>query len=686
MSRPARGAAAAVWTLLASVGAAAAAEPAPATPAPAETVRVEGRRDERPADRAASCTVILARDFSSRVTTLAELLSETAGLRVASLGGPGSFATVSIRGSTSEQVVVYLDGVPMSAPLGGGVDLSAIPLEQIESIEIYKGSTPIWLDTPGIGGAIAIRTRRPAGLTQAAVSYGSHDTVHAEAASSWAGRPGGWPLESALALGADRSDGDFRFHADNGTEEPGDDGFETRLNNRSWRAGLLGVLEARLPDGGRAELRADLEQRRRGVPGIDDVPSRTARSSSDRAGLRLAVGHDRLLGGPLGLEAGAYATRTAQAYRKRSDGTGPPADASDRIVAAGSSLLLRWRGGQASGLRHQATLHLSGRTETAARIDRTLAARGRGDLIRLSWSAGLEDEIQAAGGRFAFVPSLRWGGWRSRFDAPAGVPEPDGMSGSDGSLAARAGFSWRPAAALAFRANIGRYHRAPSLTELFGDQASIKPSEGLEPERGVNVDAGVSWEPRSKGPFTTLALDAAVYRNQAGELIQLVQTSQSQVVAQNTGRARIAGAELALRLGLPGGLDGGLDYTWQKAEDRTASGSFTRGADLPGRPRHEAAARAGLSGRWGRAGYRFTYVGPYFLDRAAAALAGSGIDRDQIRVPGRLLHDLSYVRPVGSRCELTFELDNAGNVKTVDLARFPLPGRTVQAMLRVRLP
>ena len=69
-----------------------------------------------------------------------------------------------------------------------------------------------------------------------------------------------------------------------------------------------------------------------------------------------------------------------------------------------------------------------------------------------------------------------------------------------------------------------------------------------------------------------------------------MQTSQSQVTARNTGRARITGTELLAGIGLFGWFDGNLNYTWQIAKDR--SDTFRRGSDLPGRPRHEVSARS----------------------------------------------------------------------------------------------
>ena len=95
--------------------------------------------------------------------SLPELLDQAVGIEVRRHGGMGSFSTVSIRGSTSEQVQIYLDGIPLNQALGGGVDLGGLPLSGVERVEVFRGAIPARLGGNSIGGVIQIRTRRPDG-------------------------------------------------------------------------------------------------------------------------------------------------------------------------------------------------------------------------------------------------------------------------------------------------------------------------------------------------------------------------------------------------------------------------------------------------------------------------------------------------------------------------------------------
>lgn len=659
-----------------------------------ETLHVEAEGETAPVDITGFVTTIRAEQFESRVTSLSELLREAVGLQVRSYGGLGSFATVSIRGSTSEQVNIYVDGVLMNPALGGGVNLADFSLSSVESIEIYRGFTPSFLGSAAMGGAINIRTKRPAqGGTagSGSLSYGSYGTGEASGLVSWSRGAGtSRATEGLVSLDLTRSDGDFRFFDNNGTpSEAGDDGFETRINNRFSMGDLLGRWGLSLQSGGRVETEATVTTRRQGVPGIDAFQSPDARSEMTRALLKTGLLDDHLAGGRLSLSVDAFYTSTWQRFQDRSGGTtgGPAADSRNILDAAGPSVYLRWHPSPAAGIGQYLGLLFSARRETAERTEHLNPVPDRGRATRFAWTLGAEDEIHFAGGRVVVTPSARWERFANSFEAKPGVPVPPATRDSDSRLIGRLGAAWRPGPHLSVRANAGRFYRVPSFTELFGDQGTVSGSGDLLPEEGWNYDVGASWETdgtAGQGPLNRLHLETALFRRDADNLIQFVQTSQSHVTAQNIGKARVSGVEVSAAVGLLGCLSGDLNYTWQVAEDR--SDTFRRGSDLPGRPRHEGSARASLTRSWGRPYYEFSYVGPNYFDAAAAALVGSGVSRDRLRAPGRYLHNLGFTRSLGPRLQMTLEADNIFNVKVVDVVRYPIPGRLLEAKLRVTLP
>ena len=132
---------------------------------PAQPVELEERVAVRAAlpddeDVAAFSTTVVLDDARARGAELADVLRRVPGARVRDYGGFGRFATVTLRGSTAEQVTVLVDGVPQNRSLGGPVDLSAIPLSQVEEVHIFRGFAPAALGLGGIGGVIDVRVRR----------------------------------------------------------------------------------------------------------------------------------------------------------------------------------------------------------------------------------------------------------------------------------------------------------------------------------------------------------------------------------------------------------------------------------------------------------------------------------------------------------------------------------------------
>ena len=111
--------------------------------------------------------MITRESFEGRETTLPDVLAEATGVHVKRLGGLGAFSTISLRGSSADQVEVYLDGVScLNAAFGGGVDLGNLPLAHVGQIEVYRGAGARW-QRPGRG-----RTRAHAAHCRARWRHG----------------------------------------------------------------------------------------------------------------------------------------------------------------------------------------------------------------------------------------------------------------------------------------------------------------------------------------------------------------------------------------------------------------------------------------------------------------------------------------------------------------------------------
>lgn len=105
------------------------------------------------------------------------------GVQVVSTGGAGTEASVFLRGTGSDQIVVLVDGLRINSATLGKTSFENIPLAQIEKIEILRGSASSLYGADAIGGVIQIFTRKSVSekpLINAAIGLGSYNTKTAE--------------------------------------------------------------------------------------------------------------------------------------------------------------------------------------------------------------------------------------------------------------------------------------------------------------------------------------------------------------------------------------------------------------------------------------------------------------------------------------------------------------------------
>ncbi|NCC88385.1 MAG: TonB-dependent receptor, partial [Clostridia bacterium] len=106
-------------------------------------------------------TVIRPDDYKGEQKTLPDLLKDVPGVHVREVNGKGQYTTVTVRGSTAAQVGVFIDGVLSNMGGDAAVDISTIPVKNVERIEVYRGYIPSRFAGTFIGGVINIVTKKP---------------------------------------------------------------------------------------------------------------------------------------------------------------------------------------------------------------------------------------------------------------------------------------------------------------------------------------------------------------------------------------------------------------------------------------------------------------------------------------------------------------------------------------------
>lgn len=125
-------------------------------------VVVSSRTKEQLSDVLPSVSVIERADIDkARYADLHDLLAGLPGTELARTGGPGNPISVYMRGSNSTQTLVLVDGIPFAAQgaIGASSPLEAIPVSQIERIEILRGNASALYGSGAAGGVIHVFTQ-----------------------------------------------------------------------------------------------------------------------------------------------------------------------------------------------------------------------------------------------------------------------------------------------------------------------------------------------------------------------------------------------------------------------------------------------------------------------------------------------------------------------------------------------
>jgi len=220
------------WFVIAAI-ASVASTPAvaqPVKPGPIETVAVTASRTSQPiADLLADITVIGSDEIArSGAQSLTELLQRQPGTEITMNGGPGSVSGAYLRGANAGQTLVLIDGLRVGSSSVGATTLEAIPLDQIDHIEILRGPASSLYGADAIGGVVQVFTKRAAGdawVPSASAGYGTYDTRNATVGL----RGALGPLAFSLTGGGTRSTGfNAIVNPANFSYNPDIDGYSTQ--------------------------------------------------------------------------------------------------------------------------------------------------------------------------------------------------------------------------------------------------------------------------------------------------------------------------------------------------------------------------------------------------------------------------------------------------------------------------
>ena len=578
--------------------------------------------------------------------------------------------------------------------MSGQLSPSELSLDGLDRVEIHRGYLPLALGS-AIGGAIHLRSdhRCRGPRLRAGAGFGSFVAHSLNAA--YKRRIRHFCVNARVALSG--ALGNFTFLDTRGTpQNPDDDRTLKRLNNQYERViSQVGFTGRRGP--WRIRGREMLLWKRQGIPGPGHAQARSTGLDTLNARSLFSIQHPTLLGarGPLTWVSGIGIER--RHYRDPQGEVGLGVD--DEYLLAGD-LYLSPRLGVPLWQQAQLDLLAEGRgelitvREKAAVSGACIDARRR----RLAVAAGAQLE-QRFGERLLLAATFRADGVRSLFpvcgDSSGIDPKSDDQQDNVG-LSPRLAARLQLFGGLSLRASAGRYFRAPTLLELFGDRGYVIGNERLVAEQGTNAEGG--FVVTRKGDQHRVRAHVAGFWTRSENLIQWVQTGPV-IRPMNLALATLRGLESSLHAeAWREHLLIDASYTLLAATNHSKE-SFSDGKRLPGRPLHQVFARASVGHHWRvksvalwpRIAYSIESTTGTFLDTA-----------ERVPVPPRTLHGCGLSLVLAERFHLGIEVRNLLDRRTTtwtppirgataltvplsDFIGYPLPGRSLWASFRVAL-
>jgi outer membrane cobalamin receptor len=531
-------------------------------------------------------------------STVADVLQQAAGVEIADSGTAGSVKSARIRGSGSAQVLVLVDGVRLNDSRQGGADLSLLPVENIERIEVLRGGTSALYGADALGGVVNIITKSRAEkaltLTVSNGGYIPHDAVQVSEGATQT--PVGVDLTDLVdtqRVGLQASGalgpvdllvtGSFT-RAANGfvwNDQQYIDAYRRQINSALLGGNAFLSLEA--PSGaGKLGFKGQMDYSSVGVPGSLTWPS------TDAAQQRAAFQAQAFYANPqltraLGMDARLFYKLTRLAYQDPDPFF--PADDVHTLHSIGIEV-----------------------QQQAAFIDFLQLVYGGNVLADLAESTAIGGRQRLSGGVFLETP-LYLASWMTltpmvRYDLYSDFP---------GSLTYKLAAVFALSEAMSLKASAGRSYRAPTLNDLYWpNDGYMEGNPGLKPETGYSGDLGVSAATErlqaNAFAFVRYVLDGIQWDLAAFPSIPV-----------NIGEAFFPGAEADVDFQPIRGLHLSGSYTFQYSFVlKGASASYTFADDKRAvyTPVHSAGAAVRYDNGSTRLAVDARFVGERFIDEA----------------------------------------------------------------------
>ncbi len=628
-----------------------------------ESLIVHGKR-QRPT--VSGDVRIISREDIARFNeqTIAAVLDDIEGVFIQESDKSGGQAAISIRGCDPKHVLVLVDGHRINAAGTGVADLNLVPLEMVESIEVYPGGQSATFGSDALGGVVNIKTH-------AAASGGPQFDLNSEVAQ-WKSRRFSitaldiFPdnrMATKMAYTYRASNGDFPVtYVIDGQPVKLDDTKSTRLNARSLSESYFASLKYQLDAVSSLSATGHILEAENGLPGAATRPDTTAHKIDYRALFTASYSRHFDPGRKLSVDAGF------SRFRQHFTNTDHPSPAY-RYETRYINDLARF------DARLVNTLPLNIETTSGFELQRSILYHDDLHISQNSLGRVVRDNLgvhvtarrmqplpaELLGAELTIMSSLRYDHTATSHDDPA---SPDHRH--DQQFTYRIGFAVTRGEAfrLTVRGGYGQAYRLPELNALFwktDSRAAGNPNLLPESSEDSNIEAEIAID----GPVR-FSGHITYFHSHVQNLILWKPSSPSGIFKPvNEEAAQVTGHTEAIRMDL---FDGDLSLRYQNTVTVPLNrGQAHYGLDLTHRPRYVTTIAA--------SGKLWKFFADYDIRLVARRFANDANTRyydhyriDNLRIGAE--HEFGHIT-----ARLSYRADNLQNEAYTLINQHPMPGR-----------
>ena len=159
-------------------------------------------------------------------SSLRDVLAQQPGIQMANNGSYRSTTGLFLRGASTSQTIILIDGIRVGSATSGGASLENIPLARIERIEILRGAASALYGPDAVGGVVQIFTREPAEGLAVSANVGVGSDGQRQAGASIRGSSG--VIGYSFGVSREKASGiTVITNPASGSFNPDADGFES---------------------------------------------------------------------------------------------------------------------------------------------------------------------------------------------------------------------------------------------------------------------------------------------------------------------------------------------------------------------------------------------------------------------------------------------------------------------------